>query len=170
MKSRNNLIFLVAGILIAGILCFKLAISNTIELTKEHKKLSKEVSFFNNISDQITLLNIKKKYHDSILSEMNLENTSLENNLLRTLNSEAKKNNLEVIDFNNPHIFMDKTGEIDTHIFTLQGNFKDMLSTIYILELKGKFGEVVHINFLKKKNYKSNKEYLIATIFIQNLK
>lgn len=158
------------GILVVGILCFNLAISNTIELKREYEKLSKEVLFFNNVSEELALLNQKKKYSDSILLEMNLENTSMENNLLRIINIEAIKNNLDVIDFNNPHIFIDKSGEIDTHIFTLQGSFSSIIKSIYQLEQHGNFGEINHIDFIKKKNYKTNKDYLIATIFIQSLK
>ncbi|WP_047415878.1 hypothetical protein [Cellulophaga sp. Hel_I_12] len=170
MKTNNKLTLLILSILIALFVCYNFAIKNTIQLHKEHNKLLKEVVFFNNISDELALLNRRKRYNDSILLEMNLENTSIENNLLRILNIEASKNSLDIIDFNTPHIYIDNNGEVYTYNFTLQGGFIDIISTLHQLELNGNFGEVAHVNLLKKKNFKTNKDYLIATVFIQNFK
>ncbi len=170
MKSNTKLILLAIGVIITLLLCYKMAIANTISLRKEYQMLSKELLFFDEIPEQLSVLNKKKKYYDSLLSEMNIENTSIENNLLRVLNTEAKKNNLNVIDFNNHHLYSDNHGELKTFIFTLQGDFTNLLKTIHQFEVNGNFGEVIHVEFNKKKNYKTNKDFLNATIFIQNLK
>ena len=101
---------------------------------------------------------------------MNLDNTSLENNFLRTLNQLAHQHDLIVIDFNTPHIYVSNNGIKNTYTFTLQGNFTSILLTLHELELNRNFGEVIHTDFIKKRNYKTNKDYLTATIFLQSIK
>lgn len=101
---------------------------------------------------------------------MNLEDTSLQNNLLRVLNEEALLNNLDIIDFNQPHIHLNELNETHTFTFKLKGGYVDILKTIHALEQKGNFGKIVHLNFEKKKNYRTNRFSLNATVFIQYLK
>jgi hypothetical protein len=170
MNSRTKLYLLALGLFSVIGLCYLLAFSKTINLRNEYRKLSKEVSYYNHTSNEIYQLNAKRSFYDSILDNMNLNHTTLENNLLRVLNQESQIHNLKVIDFNEPHKFSEENSLLNTHIFTVQGNFNDILNVIYKLELQGNFGSIIHLKYSKKKDYKLNKDFLTATIFIQNLK
>lgn len=93
----------------------------------------------------------------------------MQNNLLKTINSYALENNLKVINFLEPHIFVKEELTIKTFQFTIEGSFNDINRLIYQLEQKTKFGEVINLHFEKKKNYKSNKNYLQATALVLSI-
>ncbi len=167
-KTKNNI--LIGIILIVLFLCYKFSISNTIAIKKEYNKLVKQEIIFKDIPKQLSLYSNKEIYYDSILKTMNLGDTSIENNLLRILNTEAKTTTFKIIDFNKPHTYRTEDNVYNTYNFTLQGEFNSLLKTVYKIEQSNTFGEIIHLNFQKKKNYNTRKNFLTATMFIQNIK
>lgn len=167
-SSKNNI--LLGSIVLALFICYKLAIQKTIVFRNEYQELVTETSSVKEIPRQLAVLKKKEKYYDSILQNMDLEDTSLQNNLLRVLNEEVLLNNLDIIDFNQPHIHQNELNETHTFTFKLKGEFVDILKTIHALEQKGNFGKIVHLDFVKKKNYRTNKYSLSASVFLQIIK
>lgn len=168
IDKKNKLLLL--GIVLLLFASYKLAINKTLLLKTEHKRLSSQVELFTNIPKQLSILTQKEKYYDSILGKMDMGDTSVQNNLLRTINQEAKTNTVNVMDFNQPHIYRMGESDLQTFSFRLSGNFTDILKVIHTIEQKGNFGEVVHVDFIKKKDYRSNTENLAATVFVQHVK
>lgn len=168
IDNRNKLLFLGIAILIFA--SYQLAINKTILLRKESQRLEVQVEQFKDIPNKLAILNQKDTYYDSILGKMDLVDTSIQNNLLRTINQEASKNNIKVMDFNQPHLYQMGENTLHTYSFNLNGNYTDILKVIHTIEQKGNFGEIVHVNFQKKKNYKTNRYNLGATVFVQQVK
>lgn len=168
IDTRNKLLFL--GIIALLLASYYLAINKTLLLRNESQRLGDQVEQFKDIPNKLALLSQKDVYYDSILGKMDLVDTSIQNNLLRTINQEATKNNIKVMDFNQPHLYEMGENSLHTYSFNLNGNYTDILKVIHTIEQKGNFGEIVHIDFQKKKNYKSNKYNLGATIFVQQVK
>ncbi len=168
INTKNKLLFL--GIAILLLASYKLAINKTMWMRGEYKRLELQVDKFKDIPKKLSILEQKNSYYDSILGEMNLVDTSIQNNLLRTINQEAGKNAIRVMDFNQPHVSQMGENTLYTYSFNLNGNYTDVLKVIHTIEQKGNFGEIVHVNFEKKKNYKTNKNSLGATIFIQQVR
>lgn len=166
--KRKNFV-LVALFFLVLLLCYQLAIRRTLDLRKEYLSLKTEEKSFQDLPQQLALLSKKEIYLDSILRKLDLGNTSMENNLLRTINQEAVLNQLNVMDFNPPHEFQLNETNHTTYNFTFRGNYTDILKTLYALETQSGFGEVVHLNFIKQKNYRTRKHYLEATVFLQKL-
>ncbi len=166
-KTKNGVLLL--GILLVLLLCYRFAISNTVAVKNEYITLQAEQRLFENAPEQLALLVKKQKHYDSILNKMNLGNTAMENNLLRIINLEVEEQGLKLLDFNEPHISSVASNQLNTYDFTLEGNFTGILRTIYAIEQKSSFGEVVYLNFQKKRNYRTNKYFLTARIFIQNI-
>lgn len=170
MTSKTKKNSLILGIVLVFFACYQFAISNTLELRKEYHILKKEETRFKDIPKQLSILSGKQQHYDSLLNSMNLGNTSMENNLIKAINITAEQNKLKVIDFNRPHIYEDKGTALHTFDFTLEGDFIQILKGIYTLEQEGNFGEIVHLNFEKKKNYNTRKNFLNATLFLQHVK
>ncbi len=168
IDNRNKLLFL--GIVILLFASYRLAVNKTILLINESQRLEAEVEQFKDIPNKLAILNQKDTYYDSILSKMDLVDTSIQNNLLRTINQEALKNTIKVMDFNQPHLYQMGENTLHTYSFNLNGNYTDILKVIHTIEQKGNFGEIVHIDFQKKKNYRTNKYNLGATVFVQQVK
>jgi len=102
LSNKNKLLFL--GILIMGILSYKLAIEKTINARKEVSRLEQKIEEVKDIPKYLSILAQKKQQYDSILKDMDINDTSIQNNLLRIINQEAKNNHIKVIDFNEPHV------------------------------------------------------------------
>lgn len=158
-----------AGMLLLLFASYKLAVQKTIVARNEYRELASRSDLTGDIPGQIAVLRQKETYLDSILSKMDLGNTSVQNNLLRALNREAGKNGVRVMDFNEPHIFMGDGHLTSTCSFALRGGFGDILRTVHTLEQKGSFGKVVHLDLEKKKDFRTAESYLEAIVFVQRI-
>lgn len=168
IDKRNKLLF--GGIVVLLIASYQFAINKTVLLRSESQRLNLEVEKFKDIPNKLALLNQKNVYYDSILGKMDLVDTSIQNNLLRTINQEATKTNTKVMEFKQPHLYQVGENSLLTYSFTLNGDYKNILKVVHTIEQKGNFGEIVHVDFQKKKNYRSNKYSLGATVFVQQVK
>jgi hypothetical protein len=169
MKQQTKNRILLAAVVITLLVSYRFAIRNTFELREQYHQLSSQAVSVKDMPSRLALLKQKERYYDSVLTQMDLGDTSLQNNLLRVLNRESSKNDLKIIDFNQPHIYKTETNSLYTYSFGLNGGYPNILKTIHTLEQNGKFGEVVHIDFEKKKNYRSNKNYLEAKVLLQQV-
>ncbi len=168
IDTKNKLLLL--GILLLLFASYQLAINKTVMLKGEHQRLGDQVVQFKDIPQKLSILTQKDRHYDSILGKMDLVDTSIQNNLLRTINQEASKNAIKVMDFNQPHIYQMGENNLHTFSFKLNGDFTNILKVIHTIEQKGNFGEIVHVDFEKKKNYKTNRYSLGATVFVQQVK
>lgn len=167
-KNKKN-ILAVIGLLVLLWLCYQLAFKKTWDTYQQKKELESQAQFFRDMPKQLAVLKQKERYYDSLLKEYNLNRGSLQNNLLHTLNTYAEDYQISIIEFKDPHIFNDEK-EIMTYTyqFKLQGEYNDLIQLVYQLEQGSKYGELVHVSFLKKKNYRTQKNELTAQVLLQN--
>ena len=167
IDTKNKLLLLGLAILLFA--SYKLAIEKTLLLRKEYLLLENQVENAENLPKKIAALEQKESYYDSIIAKMDT-GISVQNDLLKTINQEAAKNNTNVLDFNPPHRYQTGDVELNTFSFNVRGAYTDILKVIHTVEQKGSFGEVVHVDFKKKKNHRTNTYRLEATVFIQQVK
>jgi hypothetical protein len=165
-KTKNWLLIL--GFILALYICYQLAFSKTFEMRKSYKSLSNEEVLFKNTPKQLSLLKQKEKYYDSLLTRYQLGGSSIQNNLLKTLNSEAEKLNLKVINFSEPHTYKENDLTIKIYQFSLEGNYNNIIQSIHTLEQQTKFGEIINLHFEKKKNFRTGQNYLQAHILLKS--
>ena len=170
MKINNKNKLLISGILLIAIISYKFAIAKTMGLHNELQDLRSDIGEMQDIPRRTQLLAQKNEIYDSILAQMDMGDNSLQNNLLRLINLEAKKNDVKVMDFNRPHISTVGTNQYYTYSFNLDGSYTNILKIIHVVEQKGNFGNITHIDFEKNKNYRTNKFTLGATVFVQHVK
>ncbi|WP_411032362.1 hypothetical protein [Spongiimicrobium sp. 3-5] len=170
MKSETKNIVLLSGLILSLLLSYEFAVSPTLKLRREYHSLIQENLLYKNSPKQISVLLSQQKENDSMLQKMNLGSSSMENNLLRILNLQAEKRNIKIMDFNDPHIFDNNGSLVNTFDFTLQGDFTELLKTIYDIEQKNGLGEITNIHFKKQKDYRKNKELLISRILMRRIK
>ncbi|MEL6917968.1 MAG: hypothetical protein AAFO99_09580 [Bacteroidota bacterium] len=165
---KNKILF--AGILLLLVACYRLAIGKTLDLRSEHRLLEEKTTSLKDTPARLAILRKKERYYDSIIQRTDLGGTSVQNNLLRFLNRETLKNGAKIIDFRPPHIFRDENREVTTYSFKIQGSYNHILRTVYLLEQKVNFGQVVHVRLDKKTNYRIRAHTLEAIVFIQQRK
>jgi hypothetical protein len=168
MTNKTKNIILVIGFLLALILCYKLAISKTVVLQKQYETLNHQKVLFENTPKLVSLLKQKEKYYDSLLSKYHLDESSFQNNLLKTLNTFADSSHIKVINFLEPHTIKQNDLKTNTYQFTLQGDFNAILSLVYQLEQGTKFGEIIGLHYKKEQNYRNGKYYLQAKVLLKS--
>ncbi|MEQ3663803.1 hypothetical protein [Olleya sp.] len=168
MSKKQKNILLILGFILALVICYQFAISKTLQQKKEFKILSQEELLFENAPKQLLLLKQKEVYFDSFLIKYQLDGSSIQNNLLKTINSLAKDTNLKVVSFLEPHIIIKNDLTINTYEFIVEGSYNEINQLIYRLEQQSKFGEIINLHFEKKKNFRSRKYYLEASVLLRN--
>jgi hypothetical protein len=168
MSKKTKNILLIAGFVLALMICYQLAISETLQQKEQYNILKQQELLFKNAPKKLSLLKQKQMYYDSLLTKYQLDGSSIQNNLLKSINTFANINSIEVISFSEPHTMVQNDLTIKTYEFVLQGDFNDINQLIYQLEQKTKFGEIVNLHFEKKKNFRSGKSYLQAKVLLRS--
>jgi len=170
MKLNKKNKILLTGVLIMLVISYKLAIQNTIELASTYNSNLDRKELIKDIPKQLALLSQKEQYLDSQLNSLNIDNSSLQNSLLKFLNKESEKNKVKIIEFNSPHIFRTELQSSETYIFNLEGTYTNVLKIVHALENNGSFGAISHLELEKKKDYRRKRTYLEAKIFLEQVK
>ncbi|MCK8479018.1 hypothetical protein [Psychroserpens algicola] len=168
MKQRTKNIILVCCFAILILIAYKFAFSNTIKAKKEYDALKKEAIVFDNMPMQLSTLKQKEKYYDSLLVKFQLKGNSIQNSLLKTINSYADSTTIKVSNFIEPHQIQQNDLIINTYQFTLQGQYNEIITLIHQLEQHTKFGEIINLDFKKKKDFKTGKYCLFAHVLLRN--
>jgi hypothetical protein len=169
MTDKQKNIALIVGFLILLLISYQLAIKNTFVLKKRANELQQEKELLSNASQRIFNLQQENRYLDSILmkKEISIEN-SFQQTLLQKLNTFQKSISISIISFHEPHSIEQNNTVIKTYSFEIKGNFNALLKLLNTLETQ-QLGQLISIDFEKKKNYRRNKEELIGKFFIQKL-
>lgn len=170
MTTRNKNIILVFGLLFTGFLAYKYAISNTLSVKQELETIEQQINSESKSVQSSSQLEKKEANLDSIINKNRSGNASLQNNLLKVLNSFSEKNNFKIISFKEPHYqVLPDSSKITSFNFILEGEYKNIEKTLYQLETNYSFGAVSHSGFQREKDFRLNKNYLRCEVIIQNV-
>jgi len=169
LKQRNSMLLL--GFFLLLWVAYFFAFSKTIQAIQQYRKLKHQDELFTSASQNLNNLKQQVTYYNSLLSKYQISSkSSYQNNLLNTLNEYSKAHKLKIINFKDPIRFQLNNSTIQkTYIFTVESNYNSIVNLIYKLEQYHNFGEIVSVNFDKKKNYKTNLEYLQCEIYLQRV-
>lgn len=168
MTLRNKNIVLIVGFIALLFVCYKMAISKTVDLVNESKSLEIQELLFKNTPKELSILKQKQKYYDSLFNKYQLNGSSIQNNLLKTINTSAEENKIKIVSFLEPHIELKNELTIKTYQFVIEGHYNDMLQLVFQLEQKSKFGEIINLHFEKKMNFRTGKSFLEASVLLKS--
>lgn len=168
MKNPTKNRIVVIGFVVVLILCYQLAISNTVMLRNTYHDLRKEELLFKNTPKQLALLSQQKMYYDTLLKKHQIDGGSIQNNLLKNINSLSKKHHLKVVEFLEPHVIENNGMSIKTYQFTIEGGYNSLMKLVNHLEQQTVFGEIINVHFEKKTNFRTNKSYLQAQVLLKS--
>tara|TARA_R110002124_G_scaffold17532_3_gene73533 strand:+ start:419146 stop:419664 length:519 start_codon:yes stop_codon:yes gene_type:complete len=169
MKLQTKNRALILGFMLILLIAYHFAISKTFETRSELKTIETQTLGYGDLSVMNGKLKLKEVQMDSILSKNNLNNTSIQNNLLEVLNTKASDETFKISEFNEPHQVTQDAVTITSYQFTLQGNFEGMQEVVYSLEQEYSFGKITHVSFEKKRDFRKRKDYLKCSVILENL-
>ncbi len=158
---------LVGGTILVLIVGYYLSIQETLALKQNYTQLQTQEALFYNVPERLQKLQRKEVYYDSLLRHYQISETSLQNNLLQSLNRYAMEHPLTVVAFEEPHVDTQETYTTTTYRFTIKGEYDALLGLAYHLEQRVKFGRIAHLALSKQKSYSTGKEWLEATFGLQ---
>lgn len=166
LNKKNKMLFF--GFLIAVYICYSFAISNTFEAYGEYHSKNELIINNNDSPKLLNLLHLKEKQLDLVLSQYNITaSESFQNDLLKQLNTYSNTYRLKIIDFKEPHTISEKGFITTSYIFSLEGSFNGCLALLNKLENEPSFGSIKHLNFTKKRDYKTNLDLLFVEVIMQ---
>lgn len=171
MTQRNKNILLVTCLLLVLFFAYRFGFSKTFAISNEVTKLEQQKVAYQSAPAQLAALTDKEKQLDKILQKNNVEGSSLQNNILKTLHTLSSEYGFTIVAFEKPHVFTPETSEktTTTYNFTIQGDYKALINVVYALEQKYSFGNVIMVDFEKKKNFRTRKSYLECNVLLQRL-
>ncbi|MEW7291272.1 hypothetical protein [Aquimarina sp. 2304DJ70-9] len=171
MEQRTKNILLVAGLLCVLFIAYHYSFAKTFAISDELDILENQKEQYQAAPIQLAALSKKEQQLDIILAKNNVEGSSLQHNLLKTLNTLSDTTNVKVIAFEEPHQFVDEVSKkgTTTYDFRLQGDYKALIGVIYTLEQQYSFGNIVQVDFEKKKNFRTGARYLQCRVLLQRL-
>lgn len=168
MRSNRKIGLLIGGFIIVFVICYQLAFSKTHLLNKEVGQLEENQIGVSELGVLNHQLSLKERMVDSVLDRHNLKRTSIQNGLLSYLNARKENSSIQIISFDEPHRFQQQNGVTVSYSFQLTGDYNDLLELVYGLEQDYSFGEVKHVSFEKKRDYRARRDYLEGKIIIVN--
>lgn len=169
LDKKNKLLLL--GFILVLYVCYSFAVSNTINYYKEYKAKKEEIAADSNIPKLVAQLVQKENQLDQVLSQYNINiSESFQNDLLKQLTSYSEGYKLKIVDFQEPHSVSQKGFTTTSYIFSLEGSFNGCLAVLNKVENNPSLGSIKHLNFIKKKNYKTNTDQLFVEVIMQKNK
>ena len=141
IRNRNRL--LLFGLLLFAILAYRFAFSKTIDAMQKVATLESQDIELNDLVKMSSNLNGKEKHLDSILDKNNLKNTSVQNNLSDFLNRESSLRSFRIVEFSLPHSAFNDGVNTTSYKFILQGDYKELETTLYKLEQETGYGKII---------------------------
>jgi len=167
MTIRQKNSALLGGFVIILILGYMLSITETLSLKRNYTSLKTQEALFANIPQRLNLLHQKERYYDSLLQHYQITETSLQNNLLKTIDRYAVDHNIRIVSFDEPHTIISQSRKTSSYTFRVSGDFKAILGLAYQLEQRSKFGMIASLQFEKIKNYRTGKTTLEGQFMLQ---
>ncbi|WP_163408507.1 general secretion pathway protein [Flavobacterium ajazii] len=169
LDKRNKL--LVAGFCVVLYVCYSFAISNTLQYYNEYKTKQKEIAADSDMPKLVAQLVQKEKQLDQVLANYDVNiSESFQNDLLKQLTSYSDSYHLKIVDFKEPHIASQKGFTTTSYTFSLEGSFNGCLAVLNKVENNPMLGNIKHLNFNKKRNYKTNTDQLFVEVIMQKNK
>ncbi|WP_291152167.1 general secretion pathway protein [Flavobacterium sp. UBA7680] len=171
MKLNRKNKLLVIGFFVVLYICYSFAISNTINYYTEYKNKEQEIAQDSDMPKIVAQLVLKEKQLDQILANYDVNiSESFQNDLLKQLTSYSDSYHLKIIDFKEPHIISQKGFTTTSYAFSLEGSFNGCLAVLNKVENNPMLGNIKHLNFIKKRNYKTNTDQLFVEVIMQKNK
>ena len=167
MDNKRKIIALLVGFILVLFLGYSLSISETLEIRDHYIQLKNEEALLSNIPIRMKQLEEKEQHFDSLMVHYQISETSLQNNIVKSLERYASTNKLEIIGVNAPHEVTEKGIATKSYAFKVEGSFREILGLAYEIEQKIRFGKISNLELDKVKNKRTGRVVLNGHFLLQ---
>lgn len=166
INTKNKLLLI--GFFISLYFSYSLAISKTL-FYKNQYQASQEIANDTNNPQLLAQLHYKEKQIDKWMAQNSSTMSNFQNELLKQLNLYCNEQQLKIVDFQEPHKYIENQSQTLSYSFSLEGSFNGVIVVLNKIENQQNLGQIKHISSQKKTNYKTNQDYLITTVIIEKI-
>lgn len=167
LDNRNKM--LVGGFILSLVVSYQLTFKKTLALRSAHLKNTELRERAKDMPRKLVALRQREMQLDAQFRKLHLGSSNFQNELLRFLNEQGSEHSVKIIDFKAPHVIIEDNTTTRTYQFILEGSFTDILKVVHTLETQGSFGGISHMAFEKQKDPRQRKNYLQASLHLQQI-
>jgi hypothetical protein len=167
---RKRVFFLGAGAVLALILSYTLAISETVKVRRELIAMQENLSKVSSAPRTISLLERKTTELDLKIGSVNNGYPDFQKGLLDEVSRYCSAHSLILRDFPQVHSFKTQDYEFITGYAKVEGSFIPLVQLLYNLERKSESGRICSVDFNCLEDRKAKKLRLTMSFYIQIVK
>ena len=167
-KKRNRILAAVSVLFI--FFSYKMAFQNTLDTYHDVQSLKEQLLLAQGAPEKVNTLRQQMMNMDRLLGTKQRADTSVQQALLGIVTDYCQKNNAVLREFPKTIQKIQDNYLVETNFFVVEGSFVKLLELLYLLEQKNRIGKIASVNFLTKKDFKTQGLNLTATIYLQNVK
>lgn len=167
-KKRNQV--LLWGGVFLFVLVYNFTFKKTISLYFECAALEKKNMLAADAPLKIAALEKEAAGLDVLSGSQQHPDSNTQQAILGIISSYCQENKLLLKEFPETKLQKENDYLIETNSFILEGNFQKLQQLVYLLEQKYKIGKISSVDYVLKKDLRTNKKALTAAVFIQNIK
>lgn len=172
LNKKNKLI--IFSCLIGLIAVYQLAIKKTLFYRNEYLILkNEENSFYNIEGNEFDLRNRHKRIED-LLQKFDYRaetsnNKNFQNYLFKFINEKTNSLGLQLVIFKEPKTTQENTNIITHYNFSVEGSYNQTLLLINEFDNNPIVGNLIHIETIKKTDYKLQKSIIITNFVLRKI-
>lgn len=147
---------------------YHLSFKKTIQAKGEYKELSEKSLKIANLDNDLRIWNEKNKNLDDKFGGSG-EYDEFQENLLHTVGEFCNTHRVILSEFSEPFTGVDGGYEVESISLKIKGIYHPLLRLVNHLEKSFSGGKIASTKFLREKNFKSNKEELFLTLYVQKI-
>lgn len=170
LTYKVKLRLLLAGSLLSLWVFYTSFVADSFDLYEQQSSLKDSLKTLENAPEQLNLLSSKlKRLEKKAGLSSKTDVTDIQQSLLGITTKYCNENNCIIRSIPSISATKEKDISVETHIFSIEGSYKNLLQLVYLLEQKYQVGKVSSVLFRAETDNKSKKRFLQATYFIQHI-
>ena len=119
---------------------------------------------------RIASLEIALRSIEGVIGGQTEEGIDPQQQLLEFVTNYCEEQHITLQEFPQPVSQEEEDYAVETNIFVVRGNFIKLLKMTYALEQEMRIGKVVAVTYASKKNLRTKRLVLTATVYLQNVR
>lgn len=144
--------------------CYKKSFKHTLKAKNELALLESKLEGMENVYQEINYLDSQIEVIENTIGSGSDKPELVQKQLLNFIS----KNAINIVSIEDVHVYKDSQYDIYTNQIVLQGEYSDLLNTMYSIEKQFKESRIASANLYAKRDYKLNSDKLYLKLILQN--
>lgn len=166
-KQKNKL--LIAVIILFTWVAWSVSFKETVSLYNECTDMEDRLRLAADAPQKIKEIELKLAEIKHFSDQNADTELSTQQQILNTLTAYCRTTGTVLKEFPQTSVKEQNGLTIETNVFVTEGNFINLLKLIYLLEQKEHIGQTASVEFISKKDFKTQRIGLTAKVYLQNI-